>query len=104
MKVQIVLHLLQKYQIMVLDFKEEKMIKNILTISALSLLLVNCGGSGGTKDRVMEKGELYTVSKGDVIVKASEEATVKVTHVSGKDSSTVSLVDGNATITHPKEQ
>jgi hypothetical protein len=52
----------------------------------------------------MEKGELYSVSKGDVIVKASDEASVKITHVSGKATSTVSLVDGNATITHPKEK
>jgi hypothetical protein len=80
------------------------MIKQILITSALSLILVGCGGSGGSKDRVMEKGELYSVSKGDVIVKASDEASVKITHVSGKATSTVSLVDGNATITHPKEK
>ena len=80
------------------------MIKQLLTMSALSLLLTNCGGSGGTKDRIMEAGELYSVSKGDVIVKASEEASVKITHVSGQDKSTVSLVEGNATITHPKEK
>jgi hypothetical protein len=80
------------------------MIKQILIMSTLSLVLINCGGSDGTKDRIMETGELYSVSKGDVIVKTSGEASVKITHVSGKSSSTVSLVDGKATITHPKEK
>jgi len=80
------------------------MIKKLLTMSMLSLLLTNCGGSTGTKDRVMEQGELYSVSKGDVIVKASDEASLKITHVSGQGTSTVALLNGNATITHPKEK
>ena len=77
--------------------------KYIITTSLCSLILTGCGGNGTPKDRVMEKGEYYSVSKGDVIVKASENAMIQITHASGKESSTVSLVDGNATITHPKK-
>lgn len=80
------------------------MTKQLLTLSIFSVFLVNCGEDGGTKDRIMEAGQLYTVSTGDVIVKNSNEASVKINHVSGADSSTVSLVEGNATITHPEKK
>lgn len=78
------------------------MLNKLLLLTTL-LLLSGCGGAGGQKDRVMELGETYSVSKGDVIVKASDEVLIKVIHIAGKDTSTVSLQEGNATITHPKE-
>ena len=78
------------------------MIKKSLILSTFILLLVGCGGSG-SKDRVMEVGQFYSVSKGDVIVKASNEALVKIIHTDGKETSTVALLEGNATITHPKQ-
>lgn len=73
----------------------------ILIASGLLLTLTGCGAENSNKDRVMEVGEFYSVSKGDVIVKASDEALVKITHISSKDTATVSLLEGNATITHP---
>ena len=77
------------------------MLNKLLLLTTI-LLLSGCG-AGGQKDRIMELGETYSVSKGDVIVKASDEALIKVIHGSGQDTSTVSLQEGNATITHPKE-
>jgi hypothetical protein len=79
------------------------MIKKILLTSIMTLFLVSCGSGGSTQDRVMEVGESYSVSKGDVIVKASDSALVKIIHTDGKETSTVFLLEGNATITHPKE-
>lgn len=79
------------------------MLQKILTITTTIIFLSGCGGSGGSKDRVMEVGESYSVSKGDIIVKASNEALVKIIHTDGKETSTVSLLEGNATITHPKQ-
>ena len=78
------------------------MLNKLLLLTTL-LFLSGCGGAGGQKDRVMEIGESYSVSKGDVIVKASDVALIKVIHVAGEETSTVSLQEGNATITHPKE-
>ena len=77
------------------------MLNKLLLLTTL-LLLSGCGGAGGQKDRVMERGESYSVSKGDVIVKASDEALIKVIHVAGQETSTVFLQEGNATITHPE--
>lgn len=77
------------------------MLNKLLLLTSL-LLLSGCG-AGGSKDRIMEIGQSYSVSKGDVIVKASDEALIKVIHVAGQETSTVSLQEGNATITHPKE-
>ena len=79
------------------------MINKVAYIIILIFLLSSCG-SDGPKNRVMEKGEFYSVSKGDVIIKKSEDALIKIHHVSGKKTSTVSILDGNATITHPKEK
>lgn len=77
--------------------------KHIFLYSTISILLVGCGAESGNKDRIMEKGEFYSVSKGDVIVKASEDALIKIIHKDGKTTSTVSLMEGDATITHPQK-
>jgi len=86
---------------LVLNFKGMIMFQRILLLSSISFLISGCGG--GSKDRVMEIGQSYSVSKGDLVVKASDTALIKILHVDGKDTSTVSLLDGNATITHPKK-
>lgn len=77
--------------------------KNILLYTLISMTLIGCGAEGANKDRVMEKGETYSVSKGDVIVKASKEALIKIIHQDGKSTSTIMLMEGNATITHPRK-
>ncbi len=78
--------------------------KHILLFSIISLALVGCGGDEGNSDRVMEKGESYSVSKGDVVVKKSNEALVKIIHKDGSKTSSISLLEGNVTITHPTQK
>ena len=80
------------------------MLKTILIFTAITFLVIGCGKSDNAKERVMKIGESYSVSQGDVIVKGSEKATIRVVHILDKETSTVSLVEGNATITHPKQK
>lgn len=78
--------------------------KHLLLFSMVSMILIGCGASEENRDRTMTIGESYSVSKGDKIVKTSEETLLKIKHTSGKETSTVSLLEGNATITHPKQK
>lgn len=78
--------------------------KKILYTLPILLLLSSCGASDNNKDRIMKKGEKYSVSSGDKIIKKSEDALIRITHKDGKSTSTVQLLDGNATITHPKQK
>ena len=80
------------------------MLQKTLYISIFTLLLIGCGKNDSNKDRIMEIGESYTVSKGDVVIKNSEDTLVKIIHTDGKKSSSIFLLEGNATITHPKKQ
>jgi len=74
----------------------------LISITLFGFLLLGCGKEDTNKDRSMKVGEFYTVSTGDKIVKASESTLIKITHASGKKSSTVSLLEGSATITYAK--
>jgi len=71
-------------------------------------LLIGCGGGSGSGSAPVETlppgteamvtGELYEVTKGDMIVKVSEAAEVRITHKVGEINSTVELVQGKANI------
>jgi hypothetical protein len=97
--------------------------KNIIILSSTALLLLGCGGGGSSsdlngtsgnnpnevakpkngnesliKDTVMVINTPYTVSQGDQILKSSDNALLRVTHVDGRTDSNVVLVEGSATI------
>lgn len=74
--------------------------KQIVLFSTIAVLLANCGGSSGSgsKDRVMETSQSYSVSPGDKVIKTSQNTKIQITHVDGKEDSTVELIEGNATI------
>lgn len=117
------LHLQQLFQIMVLYFKMLNM-KEIIILTFTGFLLLGCGKSShsnstpiGTeeddiqevekpeqdngslsKDTVMIINTPYTVSSGDQILKSSDKAVVKITHIDGQNQSNVVLIEGSATI------
>lgn len=76
----------------------------LIILSPMLVILLSCGVSEDHPDRIMEKGETYSVSKGDVIIKNTTSTLIKVTHINGNDRSKVELIDGNATITHPSNK
>jgi len=72
----------------------------IVTLAA-ALLLAGCGGGGGSSSSTVVKmslGETYTVYPNDMVVKDSEDAVVKITHTEGETTSTVELLEGEASI------
>jgi len=75
--------------------------KNIL-LYGMTIVLVGCGGGSGgsssTYEGPMSLNKKYTMHKGDHVEKSSSSAIVKITHVDGKNKSTIELVEGNATI------
>lgn len=73
--------------------------KQLFIFIPMSIILIGCGGGGeSSRDRIMEIGESYSVSSGNKVVKTSEDTLIKITHIDGKEESTVSLLEGNATI------
>jgi uncharacterized lipoprotein YehR (DUF1307 family) len=72
------------------------------------LFLYGCGGGGSSSDGsaglpsevTMEPGTTYTLYKGDQILKTSEQASVRITHIDGSTQSTATLLDGSALIKH----
>ena len=73
------------------------------------LFLIGCGGGGGggggTSEEILpsntEKmvyGQLYAVTTGDQVVKTSEDAQIRVTHIIDEVNSTIELVEGTANI------
>jgi len=76
--------------------------KNIFMYTAITLALVACGEDDIPKDRVMQISQSYSVNPGDRVIKGTPETLVKVIHNSGKKSSTVSLLRGEATIIRKK--
>ena len=97
--------------------------KNIIILISTGLLLLGCGGgssssdSNGTMggntievpkprngndslitDTVMVLNTPYTVKEGDQILKSSDNALLRITHVDGRTDSNVVLVEGSATI------
>ncbi len=97
--------------------------KNIFTLIIIGLLFTACGSSSGEtsggsstvagetqnnnsvaennsldKDTVMVIDTEYIVSQGDQILKGSDDATVRITHIDGQAQSSVVLIEGIATI------
>jgi len=92
--------------------------KKIFTLVPLGFLLLGCGGSGGSssinsdfnktvkdegiiKDISMIQNINYTVSTGDKIIKTSPNALVRIVHIDGSLNSSVTLIEGSATIIVP---
>ncbi|MEA1879399.1 MAG: hypothetical protein U9N11_01965 [Campylobacterota bacterium] len=71
--------------------------KNLFIYMLFGIIMLGCG-SESKRDRVMSINEEYTVSKGEQVVKRSENALLKVTHQDKSEKSTVILLEGNATI------
>ena len=94
-------NLKQKYLMMVLNFKDNFM-KKIYIYSLALVVLVGCGGGTGSSepDQKMIIDEIYTVDRGDKIVKTSESAILYISHIDGQSESTVELQSGEATILH----
>jgi len=74
----------------------------IVFFSTTLLFLTGCGSEDSKANNNMALGTQYTVSSGDKVVKHTENTLVKIRHVSGKDTSTIELVEGNATIIYKK--
>ena len=76
--------------------------KQILIFIPIMIVLVGCGGgssSGGSSaDVEMAPSEIYTVYSGNKVVKNSDNTRVKIVHINGQSTSTIELVEGNATI------
>ena len=88
--------------------------RQILFFTISIIFLVGCGSSSdsssGTSpaptpappppssDVIMVPSESYTVFPGDQVVKMVPEAFVQITHTAGEDTSTIVLLEGNATI------
>jgi len=69
------------------------------------LFLIGCGGGGGTSEEIvpqsterMAYGQLYAVTIGDQVVKTSEDAQIRVTHILNEVNSTIELIEGTANI------
>ena len=69
--------------------------------------LIGCGGGGGSGSadtplpagtEAMEPGQIYEVAPGDSVVRVSDDAQIKVTHVAGDANSTIELALGRANI------
>jgi len=74
----------------------------IIFFSITLLFVVGCGSEDSKGDSNMALGTQYTVSSGDKVIKHTENTLIKIRHVSGKDTSTIELVEGNATIIYKK--
>jgi len=79
--------------------------KNIFIFISTLFLFMGCGGSGGSgssSDVVMEVSKLYTVKKGDKVIKSDQNITtiIKIHHAGDKKESVIELIEGNATIIH----
>ena len=79
--------------------------KNIFLFTAVSFILLGCGGGGGSSTSnstyagPMSVETQYTMFPGDSVNKDSENTSLKITHIDGKAESNIELVEGTATIT-----
>jgi len=73
--------------------------KKILIPIFTALFLLGCGNSSSS-DKVMEIAHLYTVKKGDKVIKNDENisTSIKVYHTDGSEESVIELIEGKATI------
>ena len=80
--------------------------KKLFFILPTLFLFIGCGASDDDshRDRSMKIGESYSVSTADKIIKSTKDTHIKITHIDGETTSSVELIDGNATITHPKQK
>jgi len=76
--------------------------KKLLIFTSIAVVLIGCGGSGSgsSADETMVTAQLYTLKKGDKIVKidANKTTFLKIHHTDGAKESVVELIEGNATI------
>ena len=77
-----------------------KYILSLLTILALA----SCGSSTQSQSTPnngtvsMESGKIYTVKKGDKLIKTTDDAVVQITKKTQEDATEVVLVSGEAKI------
>jgi len=75
--------------------------KNLLILTLTSLLFLGCGAEDkSAKDKTMKMSQLYTMNKGDKVIKTDENVStiIKVHHIDGSEESIIELIEGNATI------
>ena len=76
--------------------------KQIFIFIPIILVLIGCdsGSSSGdsSPDVEMEFFQTYTVYSGNKVVKNADNTQVKIVHIDGQGTSTIELVEGNATI------
>jgi hypothetical protein len=76
--------------------------KHAIWITLTTLFLTGCGGGGGGESAgetvAMEPGRIYTVYPGDRLIKNSEDTVVKIVHTQGQETSSVELIEGQASI------
>lgn len=81
--------------------------KKILIFTTSMIFLVGCGGgsdsgsnsgSGSKKDVNMVISQPYTAYPGNKVIKHTTKTLVQIAHIDGEDTSTILLVEGNATI------
>ena len=85
--------------------------KKIFTLISIAFLLTACGGGGSSekdktpstgespsKDVTLTQGVFYTVYHGNKLIKNTPKTIVQITHVDKAGTSTVMLLEGNATI------
>jgi hypothetical protein len=75
--------------------------KHIVWITLSTLIFTGCGGGGGDgagETVAMEPGQTYTVYPGDRLIKNSSDTIVKIVHTQGQETSSVELIEGQASI------
>jgi hypothetical protein len=85
--------------------------KKILFLISIALIFTACGGGGSStggetpstgesasKDVTLTPGVLYTVYAGNKLVRNVTKTVVQITHSDKASTSTVMLLEGNATI------
>ena len=84
--------------------------RQIFTFTTLIFFLVGCGGGGSssstsssssykyTEDETMVVSQSYIVYPGNKIIQTSPDTLIRIVHTDGEEQSTVTLVEGNATI------
>ena len=91
---------------MVLYFKGETM-NQIFIFLVAAVFLVGCGDTNTkptptppppSSNEDMILSESYTIYSGDQIVKSSDPTSLRISHIDFQDQSTVTLLEGSATI------
>lgn len=74
--------------------------KNIFILTSISLLFLGCDLDKSSKDITMKISKLYTMKKGDKVIKTngSSTALIEIHHVDSSKESVIELIQGNATI------